>query len=133
MSIAKIVSIGYNAVMTFLLGCLFFGFLGTLFGFLVHIFNAVLSADITFDRQYGSRLLGNFCRVILVMSLSTGCMVLLANLFTPIILGFIGLDLVFWYELMYYLVAFAAFDFGLASGTHKSKVATHSSSNNLYS
>jgi uncharacterized membrane protein len=99
--------------MPFILSCLFYSFIGCLTGFFSHIFNGLIQKHITFDAQYILKTLFNFFKILAVMTLAT----LLTGLFIILIptsfLKSIGVELEFFHQLVFYLFAFAAFDFGL--------------------
>jgi hypothetical protein len=80
----------------------------------VHIFNGIVQSKITFDTEFVLKTLTNFFKVLVVMSLAT----LVIGLFIIMLLPkefymLIGTDETFFHQLLFYLLAFAAFDFGL--------------------
>jgi ABC-type transporter Mla maintaining outer membrane lipid asymmetry permease subunit MlaE len=82
-------------------------------GFFVHIFNGVAQSKVHFNQKYILKTVFNFFKTLFVMgttSLIIGTIVLL----TPEkILISIGTDKLFLEQIVFYLFAFASFDFGL--------------------
>jgi TctA family transporter len=99
--------------MTFILSCLFYSFIGCLTGFFAHIFNGLIQKNITFDPSYILKTIGNFIKILAVMILATFVTGLLILIIPSSFLGLIGIDMLFFHQLVFYLFAFAAFDFGL--------------------
>jgi hypothetical protein len=99
--------------MSFLLSCLFYASIGSLTGFFVHIFNGLVQSKIVFNAEFIAKTTRNFAKVIIIMALATlvtGALVLpIAGSFFAVI----GTDSTFFHQLLFYLFAFAAFDFGL--------------------
>lgn len=99
--------------MSFILSCLFYSFIGCLTGFFAHIFNGLIQAKIKFDSGYIIKTIQNFIKILAVMtlaSLTTGLFILVipSSFYT-----LIGSDMIFFHQLVFYLFAFSAFDFGL--------------------
>jgi hypothetical protein len=99
--------------MPFILSCLFYSFIGCLTGFFSHIFNSLIQKHIKFDPQYILKTLINFFKILGVMTLATLFTGLLILAIPNRFFGLIGTDVVFFHQLVFYLFAFAAFDFGL--------------------
>ena len=99
--------------MTFVSACLFYSFIGCVTGFFAHIFNGLIQSQIQFDWQYILKTVHGFGRVLSVMSLAT-LITSVVILFIPdSFLAILGTDTIFFRQLAFYLLAFAAFDFGL--------------------
>jgi hypothetical protein len=101
--------------MSFILSCLFYSFIGCLTGFFAHIFNGLVQSKVKFDSQYVLKTVRNFFKILAIMTLATLITGLLILIIPTGFLKLIGTDLVFFHELVFYLFAFAAFDFGLKS------------------
>jgi uncharacterized membrane protein len=99
--------------MAFILSCLFYSFIGCLTGFFAHIFNGLIQKHITFDSSYILKTICNFIKILAVMILATFVTGLLILIIPSSFLGLIGTDMLFFHQLVFYLFAFAAFDFGL--------------------
>jgi hypothetical protein len=99
--------------MTFLFSCLFYSFIGCLTGFFAHIFNGVIQSKIHFDTKFVFKTIRNFIKVVGVMTLATLATALIILVIPQSFLKSIGTDTPFFHELVFYLFAFAAFDFGL--------------------
>jgi hypothetical protein len=99
--------------MTFLLSSLFYSSIGCLTGFFVHIFNGIIQSKITFDLKYILKTISNFFKVLVVMSLATLIIGILIIAVPLEFFSMIGTDQLFLHQLLFYLLAFAAFDFGL--------------------
>jgi hypothetical protein len=99
--------------MTFVLSCLFYSFIGSLIGFFSHIFNGLIQSKIIFDTNYIFKTAQNFLKVLAIMTLATLSTSLIVVGIPTSFLTLIGTDTVFFHQLLYYLFAFAAFDFGL--------------------
>ncbi|MBC7406360.1 MAG: hypothetical protein H7230_02740 [Candidatus Parcubacteria bacterium] len=99
--------------MTFVLACLFYSFIGCVTGFFAHIFNGLVQSQIQFDWQYILRTVRGFGRVLSVMSLATLITAILILFVPDSFLAILGTDTMFFRQLVFYLLAFAAFDFGL--------------------
>jgi hypothetical protein len=82
-------------------------------GFFVHIFNGIAQSKVHFNQKYILKTIINFFKTLFVMgttSLIIGTIVLL----TPEkVLISIGTDKLFLEQIVFYLFAFASFDFGL--------------------
>jgi hypothetical protein len=82
-------------------------------GFFVHIFNGIAQSKVHFDQKYILKTIINFFKTLFVMgttSLILGTILLL----TPEkVLNSIVTDKIFLDQLIFYLFAFASFDFGL--------------------
>jgi hypothetical protein len=110
----KILQISQGAIyMTFLISSLFYSSIGCLTGFFVHIFNGLIQSKITFDTQYLHKTLMNFFKVLGVMSLATVVIGLLVIALPKEFFNMLGTEELFLHQLLFYLLAFAAFDFGL--------------------
>jgi hypothetical protein len=92
---------------------LFYSSIGCLTGFFAHIFNGVVQSQIHFNSKFVIMTIRNFGKVIVIMTLATllGSLIVLGV--PDSFLRFIGSDKEFFHQLLYYLFAFAAFDFGL--------------------
>jgi hypothetical protein len=99
--------------MTFLLSSLFYSFIGCLTGFFSHIFNGFIQSKIHFNKDYILKTIFNFFKVFAVMTLATLVTALLILVIPAWFYTLIGSDIPFFHELVFYLFAFAAFDFGL--------------------
>lgn len=99
--------------MTFILSCLFYSFIGCLAGFFSHVFNGLLSKDVNFNRVFINKTLRNFIRILGVMTLATFLLSIIILGIPESFFTFLGSDIIFFHQLLYYLLAFAAFDFGL--------------------
>jgi uncharacterized membrane protein len=99
--------------MTFILSCLFYSFIGCLTGFFAHVFNGLVQKHINFDFQYILKTIKNFVKILAIMILATLITGLLILSIPSSFLTLIGTDTVFFHQLVFYLFAFAAFDFGL--------------------
>jgi hypothetical protein len=99
--------------MTFIFACLFYSFIGCLTGFFAHIFNGLIQSKIQFDAKYIFKTVFNFFKILAIMILAS----LFSGLFILILpvsfLKLIGVEIEFFHQLVFYLFAFAAFDFGL--------------------
>jgi hypothetical protein len=99
--------------MTFIFSCLFYSFIGCITGFFSHIFNGLIQKHIKFDTQYVLKTVFNFFKILGIMTFAT----LLTGLFIISVPGtflkYIGVEVDFFHQLVFYLFAFAAFDFGL--------------------
>jgi hypothetical protein len=99
--------------MTFILSCLFYSFIGCLTGFFSHIFNGLIQQHIKFDSVFILKTIFNFFKILGVMTLATLATAVLIIGIPNSFFGLIGVDVVFFHQLLFYLFAFAAFDFGL--------------------
>jgi hypothetical protein len=99
--------------MTFILSCLFYSSIGCLTGFFAHIFNGLVQSNIKFDYKYILRIVRNFFKVLAIMTLATLVTGLVILGIPESFLKMLGTDVTFFHELVFYLFAFAAFDFGL--------------------
>ncbi len=99
--------------MTFILSCLFYSFIGSLTGFFVHIFKGVIQTKIIFNAVYIKKTIINFVKVLVIMILATLATGLVILTIPPSVYDVIGGDMDFFHQLLFYLFAFAAFDFGL--------------------
>jgi hypothetical protein len=99
--------------MPFILSCLFYSFIGCLTGFFAHVFNGLIQKHIQFDSAFVLKTIGNFVKILGVMTLATLTTGILILAIPISFFGLIGTDIVFFHQLVFYLFAFAAFDFGL--------------------
>jgi hypothetical protein len=99
--------------MTFLLSCLFYSIIGCVIGFFVHIFNGLIQTKIKFDSEYIKMTILNFAKTVLIMSLTTLCFAFIILIIPNSFYSLISLDESFLHQLVFYLFAFASFDFGL--------------------
>ena len=99
--------------MPFILSCLFYSLIGCLTGFFSHIFNGLIQSKITFDSQFVLKTTGNFFKVLVIMTLATLATALCIVGIPESFLKLVGTDTAFFHEIVFYLFAFAAFDFGL--------------------
>jgi hypothetical protein len=99
--------------MPFILSCLFYSFIGCLTGFFAHVFNGMIQKHIQFDSVFILKTIGNFVKILGVMTLATLATGILILAIPKSFFGLIGTDVVFLHQLVFYLFAFAAFDFGL--------------------
>lgn len=99
--------------MSFILTALYYSIFGALTGFIAHLFNGLFRSEIKFNKDYVKSSFIDFVQVLLTMSLTT--LVISALLYlTPITIdAYLVTDKLFREQIYYYLVAFAAFDFGL--------------------
>ena len=97
--------------MSFILSCLLFSFIGSFAGFLAHIFNGLIQTHIAFDLKYISKTVHKFIKVLIVMGSSTLIISLLILILPDTLFTYINSDEEFLHQLVYYLFAFAAFDF----------------------
>jgi hypothetical protein len=93
--------------MNFLIACSFYSFIGCLIGFFVHIFNGLVQTKVKFDLNYIKKTIFNFIKTLIIMLATTLCITLF--------IGFLSKnqDEEFLHQLVFYLFAFASFDFGL--------------------
>jgi hypothetical protein len=102
-----------NLIVSFLLSCLLYATIGSILGFFVHIIDGIIAADIHFDAEFILKTTINFTKVLFVMSFtSLLCGALVLTIPTQF-LESIQTDSKFMKDLIFYLLAFAAFDFGL--------------------
>jgi hypothetical protein len=99
--------------MPFIPSCLFYSFIGCLTGFFAHVFNGMIQKHIQFDSAFILKTIGNFVKILGVMTLATLATGILILAIPNSFFGLIGTDVVFFHQLVFYLFAFAAFDFGL--------------------
>jgi hypothetical protein len=99
--------------MPFILSCLFYSFIGCLTGFFSHIFNGLIQKNIKFDSEFILKTISNFIKVLGIMILATLATALCIVGIPESFLKLVGTDTVFFHEIVFYLFAFAAFDFGL--------------------
>jgi hypothetical protein len=99
--------------MPFILSCIFYSFIGCLTGFFSHIFNGLIQSKIKFDSDYILKTIRNFFKILAIMTLTTSTTALNILGIPNSFLGLIGTDISFFHQLVFYLFAFAAFDFGL--------------------
>jgi hypothetical protein len=99
--------------MPFILSCLFYSFIGCLTGFFSHIFNGLIQKNIQFNGQYILKTARNFLKILAIMTLATLATALCIVGIPESFLKAVGTDTVFFHEIVFYLFAFAAFDFGL--------------------
>jgi hypothetical protein len=99
--------------MPFIFSCLFYSFIGCLTGFFSHVFNGLIQSKIKFDSDYVIKTVRNFFKILVIMTLATLSTAILILGIPNSFLSFIGTDLAFFHQLLFYLFAFAAFDFGL--------------------
>jgi hypothetical protein len=99
--------------MTFILSCLFYSFIGCLIGFFAHIFNGLIQKHIHFDIDFIRKTTTNFFKILGVMILATLATAIIIIAIPGDFLLLIGSDIAFFHQLVFYLFAFAAFDFGL--------------------
>jgi hypothetical protein len=99
--------------MTFILSCLFYSFIGSLTGFFAHIFNGLIQSKIIFDSAYIFKTIRNFFKILAIMALATLSTSLIILGIPTSFLSFVGTEVGFFHQLVFYLFAFAAFDFGL--------------------
>jgi hypothetical protein len=99
--------------MPFILSCLFYSFIGCLTGFFAHVFNGVIQKHIQFDSVFVFKTIGNFIKIFSVMTLATLITGILILAIPNGFFNLIGTDVIFFHQLVFYLFAFAAFDFGL--------------------
>lgn len=97
--------------MPFIISCLLFSFIGSLAGFLAHIFNGLIQTHITFDLKYILKTIHKFIKVLIVMGSSTLIISTLILILPNAFLVNINTNQEFLHQLVYYLFAFAAFDF----------------------
>ncbi|MBC7472277.1 MAG: hypothetical protein H7196_03405 [candidate division SR1 bacterium] len=99
--------------MSFILSCLFYSFIGCLIGFFSHIFNGLIQKNIVFNTQYIIKTIYNFFKILGIMTLATLATAICIIVIPESFLKFVGSDDAFFHQLVFYLFAFAAFDFGL--------------------
>jgi hypothetical protein len=99
--------------MSFILTALYYSLFGALTGFLAHLFNGFVRSEIQFNKVFVKKTIIEFFQVLITMALTTVVISSLVNL-TPINIDtFLIQDKVFREQIYYYLMAFAAFDFGI--------------------
>lgn len=99
--------------MSFVLGSLFYAFLGSVIGLVAHFINGVVQSHIRFDWKYVKGLLTNFVKITVVWVIA---IIIVAGVVQSLPESFymkFGTDKDFMHHLIYYLYAFAAFDFTL--------------------
>jgi hypothetical protein len=101
--------------MSFILASIFYSFIGCSAGLFTHIFNGIIQTHIHFNRYYLKKVVINFLKVLLVMSLAVLTTASLVVFVPDSFLISLNTDKRFFHDLMYYLLAFAAFDFTLKS------------------
>ena len=99
--------------MSFLITCIFYAFIGCTCGFFVHIFNGLIQTKIQFDAEYIRMTFFNFLKTIFIMTLSSIFVAMIIIIIPNSFYNLIGVEMVFLQQLMFYLIAFASFDFGL--------------------
>jgi hypothetical protein len=99
--------------MPFIFSCLFYSFIGCLTGFFSHIFNGLVQSRNKFDSNYIFKTIGNFFKILAIMTLATLVTAIFILGIPESFLNLIGTDIGFFHQLVFYLFAFAAFDFGL--------------------
>jgi hypothetical protein len=99
--------------MPFILSCLFYSFIGCLTGFFSHVFNGLVQKHITFNSEYIFKTVRNFFKILAIMTLATLATALCIVGIPESFLKAVGTDTIFFHEIVFYLFAFAAFDFGL--------------------
>jgi hypothetical protein len=99
--------------MSFIAACLLYALVGSLIGVVAHLFNGVVQSHIDFNTKYLKSIVLNFAKVSFVW---IGTVILTSGfilLFPDTLLRLINTDQAFLHGLVYYLYAFAAFDFTL--------------------
>lgn len=99
--------------MPFIFSCLFYSFIACLTGFFAHVFNGMIQKHIQFDSEFILKTIGNFVKILGVMTLATLTTGILILAIPNSFFNLIGTDVIFFHQLVFYLFAFAAFDFGL--------------------
>ena len=99
--------------MSFVLSCLLYALVGSLIGVVAHLFNGIVQSHIQFNKKYVTSLIINFAKVSFVwigtVIVTSGFVLLLPDW----LLKLAATDQPFLHGLVYYLYAFAAFDFTL--------------------
>jgi hypothetical protein len=91
--------------MTFIIACLYYSFIGSCIGFFVHIFNGLIQTRIKFNLTFVKKTTINFTKTLAVMLASTLSMGLVILILPS------PQDIEFYHQLVFYLFAFASFDF----------------------
>ena len=89
-------------IMDFILNSSFYSLLGLLLGFFTHLFYGIVQSSITFDRHYVTQLFKSSLLLTLVFGMVNVIMIPFASSLSTS---------EFSKDLVYYLMAFAAFDF----------------------
>ena len=105
--------------MQFVLSCLLYAFIGSFVGLVVHIINGAVHHKIVFNRTYVTTVLRNFARISLVWLLAVLVTATGISLIPHSFLVSIGAEKKFLEDLVFYLYAFAAFDFTHAQVVEK--------------
>lgn len=92
---------------------MFYAFIGSVLGIAAHLFNGVVQEHIHFNTIYVLKLIYNFLKLSLVLILTVVCSSFIILMIPNYFLLSIGTDSEFLHHLVYYLYAFAAFDFTL--------------------
>ena len=82
-------------------------------GFFAHIFNGVVQTTIEFNSEFLRKTIANFSKTMLIMILASSVTALFVLIIPDILLIFLETDKLFLHQLVFYLFAFASFDFGL--------------------
>jgi hypothetical protein len=77
------------------------------------VFNGLIQKYIKFDSAFVLKTIVNFFKILGVMTLATFATAVLILGIPSSFFVLIGVDVVFFHQLLFYLLAFAAFDFGL--------------------
>jgi uncharacterized membrane protein len=101
--------------MSFILASFLYSFVGCLAGLFTHIFNGIIQEHIHFNRHYIRKIFFNFVKVFGVMFFAVLSTALFVLIIPDSLLKSLSTDTAFLHQLMYYLLAFAAFDFTLKS------------------
>jgi hypothetical protein len=99
--------------MSFVLGSLLYALLGSIVGMVTHLFNGIAQTHIQFTSRYIKSVVINFLKLSFVwigtVMITSGLILLIPES----LLKNINTDTIFLHGLVYYLYAFAAFDFTL--------------------
>jgi hypothetical protein len=99
--------------MNFILSCLFCCLIGSFTGFFAHLFYGFIHHDIQFNWEYIRTTIFNFLKVVFTMTMATLLIAIIILVIPDKFYPSIGLEMGFIHQLIYYLLAFAAFDYGL--------------------
>ena len=100
-------------MVSFLIASFFYSLIGVIVGLFAHLVNGVVQHDIKFNVQYVWLLIKNVSKIIIVFFGASLAISLLISAVPTSFLNMLHTDMTFMHQLIYYLLAFAGFDFTL--------------------